>query len=230
MPSSAVLPALFTLSLHDALPIWPWKSRIVMSLVSIWICRSVGRAIFIIRTAMSRLSTEHSWSTTTRPAPRWVGRSAASPSPRVFLDRKSTRLNSSHITISYAVFCGPPCALHSFPTRRSSDLALEISYRYEFGLNLDLPFSWSGNLYYSHSYEQAQYRAFMVNDNAASAALGWSVGGITKPASVPRSEEHTSELQSHHDLVCRLLRSSLRSSLFPYTTLFRSGPGNLVSL
>src|SRR5437773_1562443 len=39
-------------------------------------------------------------------------------------DRKSTRLNSSHITISYAVFCS--CALRdlpSFPTRRSSDLA-----------------------------------------------------------------------------------------------------------
>src|SRR5437867_2107845 len=38
-------------------------------------------------------------------------------------DRKSTRLNSSHRTISYAVFCyahhRPP---HSFPTRRSSDL------------------------------------------------------------------------------------------------------------
>src|SRR5437773_1227350 len=39
-----------------------------------------------------------------------------------------------------------------------------------------------------------------------------------------RSEEHTSELQSHHDLVCRLLlRQPPRSTLFPYTTLFRSG-------
>src|SRR5437773_970792 len=38
-----------------------------------------------------------------------------------------------------------------------------------------------------------------------------------------RSEEHTSELQSHHDLVCRLLlRSHPTSTLFPYTTLFRS--------
>src|SRR5437773_2162654 len=38
-----------------------------------------------------------------------------------------------------------------------------------------------------------------------------------------RSEEHTSELQSHHDLVCRLLllRPPI-SPLFPYTTLFRS--------
>src|SRR5690606_19137144 len=39
------------------------------------------------------------------------------------LDRKSTRLNSSHVKISYAVFCyGHPRALPSFPTRRSSDL------------------------------------------------------------------------------------------------------------
>src|SRR5438874_2421503 len=36
-----------------------------------------------------------------------------------------------------------------------------------------------------------------------------------------RSEEHTSELQSRRDLVCRLLRPP-RSTLFPYTTLFRS--------
>src|SRR5437588_800962 len=34
-----------------------------------------------------------------------------------------------------------------------------------------------------------------------------------------RSEEHTSELQSHSDLVCRLLPTP---TLFPYTTLFRS--------
>src|SRR5699024_2318066 len=42
------------------------------------------------------------------------------------IDRKSTRLNSSHVSISYAVFClkgyvHDRC-LHSFPTRRSSDL------------------------------------------------------------------------------------------------------------
>src|SRR5436190_60917 len=36
-----------------------------------------------------------------------------------------------------------------------------------------------------------------------------------------RSEEHTSELQSHSDLVCRLLPPQI-STLFPYTTLFRS--------
>src|SRR5690606_38568177 len=36
------------------------------------------------------------------------------------LDRKSTRLNSSHVKISYAVFDLPDA--HAFPTRRSSDL------------------------------------------------------------------------------------------------------------
>src|SRR5437867_3789859 len=40
-----------------------------------------------------------------------------------------------------------------------------------------------------------------------------------------RSEEHTSELQSPYDLVCRLLlRPPPRPPLFPYTTLFRSSP------
>src|SRR5207248_1846767 len=42
----------------------------------------------------------------------------------------------------------------------------------------------------------------------------------------PRSEEHTSELQSPYDLVCRLLLEIRLlppcSTLFPYTTLFRS--------
>src|SRR5690606_24812541 len=45
-------------------------------------------------------------------------------------DRKSTRLNSSHVKISYAVFClVTPRVLHPFPPRRSSDLrpALLIS-------------------------------------------------------------------------------------------------------
>src|SRR5690606_17313783 len=42
-----------------------------------------------------------------------------------------------------------------------------------------------------------------------------------------RSEEHTSELQSRENIVCRLLLEKTnqhppRSTLFPYTTLFRS--------
>src|SRR5262245_26372588 len=43
-------------------------------------------------------------------------------SERGIPDRKSTRLNFSHLGISYAVF---DADLHSFPTRRSSDLGSE---------------------------------------------------------------------------------------------------------
>src|SRR5699024_7777128 len=43
--------------------------------------------------------------------------------------------------------------------------------------------------------------------------------GISAHHIEQRSEEHTSELQSRFDLVCRLLPTS---TLFPYTTLFRS--------
>src|SRR5712675_2502413 len=37
--------------------------------------------------------------------PAWPGRTAHHPHPAVSPDRKSTRLNSSHGYISYAVFC-----------------------------------------------------------------------------------------------------------------------------
>src|SRR5260221_313184 len=66
----------------------------------------------------------------------------------------------------------------------------------------------------------------------------------TAIVSANRSEEHTSELQSHSDIVCRLLlerkkitytlpyfflmiRRPPRSTLFPYTTLFRSHINNI---
>src|SRR5690625_4619505 len=43
------------------------------------------------------------------------------------LDRKSTRLNSSHVAISYAFYCSRAHpAFHSFPTRRSSDLCCKM--------------------------------------------------------------------------------------------------------
>src|SRR5947208_528040 len=56
-------------------------------------------------------------STITTVPPYPTPRQSASPD-RTPRDRKSTRLNSSHQIISYAVFPH----LHSFPTRRSSDL------------------------------------------------------------------------------------------------------------
>ena len=65
--------------------------------------------------------------------------------------------------------------------------AYELSSRYQFGLNLDLPFGWSGQIYDSHSRESNQYTATTVNDNSVNVALGNTQTGvfgnaITKPA------------------------------------------------
>src|SRR5690349_24124919 len=45
------------------------------------------------------------WSLRPRPLPRPPGSRAASRNRGILEDRKSTRLNSSHVEISYAVFC-----------------------------------------------------------------------------------------------------------------------------
>src|SRR5438094_7238367 len=77
---------IYTLSLHDALPI----SRSTT-------CRRSGTAREPSRTTASRGSRPPSWTS---------GSSSRDGEADVQLgDRKSTRLNSSHRTISYAVFC-----------------------------------------------------------------------------------------------------------------------------
>src|SRR5690625_5922703 len=73
--------ALYTLSLHDALPI-----------------SSSQRASITI---------EQSLAASPSPPPRSAAlvRCTSSAVPGHSTDRKSTRLNSSHVAISYAVFC-----------------------------------------------------------------------------------------------------------------------------
>src|SRR5947207_1641434 len=63
----------------------------------------------------------------------------------------------------------------------------------------------------------------------AAKSIGYSRGcsGRNTAEGIARSEEHTSELQSHSDLVCRLSRSY---TPFPYTTLFRSSSRRAESL
>src|SRR5438034_8713589 len=70
-------------------------------------------------------------------------------------------------------------ALHSFPTRRSSDLLVVERVRDPLDLLLQ-------------RLVQPPQRLFGT----------LAIGDVTGD---PRSEEHTSELQSHSDLVCRLL-------------------------
>src|SRR5205807_9483867 len=98
-------PATHPLSLHDALPI------------------SLGLAI-VSAAACARTTTSSAGSIGPTPMGSTMSVAAPSPDPRVGLragqfdeaeaawnirllstDRKSTRLNSSHLVISYAVFC-----------------------------------------------------------------------------------------------------------------------------
>src|SRR3712207_9187665 len=69
---------IYTLSLHDALPIW------CRSAYDVYSQQPLGGGVCLGRVDVT--------------LPPWSGR------PLV-LDRKSTRLNSSHANISYAVFC-----------------------------------------------------------------------------------------------------------------------------
>src|SRR5436190_12949836 len=77
---------IYTLSLHDALPISSWH---ILALVLVGTGHEVGIDAGGRHQSAQRLET--------------VASSAADLVPRA--DRKSTRLNSSHTVISYAVFC-----------------------------------------------------------------------------------------------------------------------------
>src|SRR3712207_7865898 len=72
---------IYTLSLHDALPIFPYKGagQVLQDLMG----GQVQALVTSVPTALPHIKS---------------GRLRA-------LDRKSTRLNSSHANISYAVFC-----------------------------------------------------------------------------------------------------------------------------
>src|SRR5437867_8759468 len=69
--------------------------------------------------------------------------------------------------------CAYPRDLHSFPTRRSSDLVVQLGR--------------------------------LEEDVERQIDPGPPPGRVRQAAGLLRSEEHTSELQSPYDLVCRLL-------------------------
>src|SRR3712207_7505721 len=75
---------IYTLSLHDALPIYP--------------CGCQGVSSWSAGARSSR-------STSAPLASRATAARSKVSAPRATADRKSTRLNSSHANISYAVFC-----------------------------------------------------------------------------------------------------------------------------
>src|SRR5437667_14463 len=93
---------IYTLSLHDALPIYIQSvSRSSIQRTSSTIRRT--SCACVLRCHAKSTSQTRCWRV------RWIVFSSCTPTtsrtPRLRRDRKSTRLNSSHITISYAVFC-----------------------------------------------------------------------------------------------------------------------------
>src|SRR5690606_41337003 len=78
---------IFTLSLHDALPIFiPWSDYNASRTLS----RLLDKGIWV-------KSSQQPFKSPTEAGDKDFGYGS--------LDRKSTRLNSSHVKISYAVFC-----------------------------------------------------------------------------------------------------------------------------
>src|SRR5207249_6369582 len=90
--------------------------------------------------------------------------------------------------------------LHSFPTRRSSDLDTGLKSR-PLGSHCA-----SMSLRPAVMMRAAYYASSVASSSSRFAALvRWSTPKATSARVDPRSEEHTSELQSRFDLVCRLL-------------------------
>jgi iron complex outermembrane receptor protein len=83
---------------------------------------------------------------------------------------------------------GAPSGLrvsYSFATEIPPSIpAYELSYRYQFGFNVALPYDWKAEIYDSRSYEAAVYLANLTNGRAINAALGDSRTD-TKPANIP---------------------------------------------
>src|SRR5207249_10465553 len=99
----------------------------------------------------------------------------------------------------------PSSDIHSFPTRRSSDLR-------------PTPFSSGKKVTVT-----VKFAAQLVAPEMARAAPRISLGNIspnnthiTGPHDTARSEEHTSELQSRFDLVCRLLLEKKNKTIWLY--------------
>src|SRR5205807_10377397 len=90
----------FTLSLHDALPIWRASTSFSSRVNSISFCRNTSYTFFIARAPVRIVFGCGSLSPNFSRVACVVKRFRTQQ-----VDRKSTRLNSSHLVISYAVFC-----------------------------------------------------------------------------------------------------------------------------
>src|SRR5690606_41673382 len=94
--------------------------------------------------------------------------------------------------------------LHSFPTRRSSDLSAELPIR-EGDAMLALYASLSSIGQIAGYQAEQILRDGAIPGELPTPSLQRFTLLINMPVALERSEEHTSELQSRENLVCRLL-------------------------
>src|SRR5262252_113364 len=133
-------------------------------------------------------------------------------------DRKSTRLNSSHTVSSYAVFClkKKKLALRAPVGTRSSNWCdgpcRVVTMAQAFHATAASRVFFFHDTATTEIYTLSLHDALPISSRASRSCdcrCGWPAHLMsTSHRAVPhasRSEEHTSELQSHSDLVCRLL-------------------------
>src|SRR5215468_6729644 len=137
-------------------------------------------------------------------------------------DRKSTRLNSSHITISYAVFClkkkknkqlnnllSNTKKNNNNKNKRNNTKNLCIVVFYSRPLSslslLLFLFFFFFFLMIRRPPRSTLFPYTTLFRSRERARGGRCPADARRAPGAVRSEEHTSELQSHHDLVCRLL-------------------------
>src|SRR5690606_27876088 len=184
-----------------------WCSR--SSTMAAWISAMAARP----RLASCRRTPPVSSSSTARVGMPLRLSSAASSRLPAILDRKSTRLNSSHVKISYAVFClkkkSGACYLFSLLPRATPEtftlslhdaLPILVLAQLDDG-RLDLGDGRQAQV----GFLQAHAAGFQQQHGAGGNAVAVVLGGQLQAACDLRSEEHTSELQSRENLVCRLL-------------------------
>src|SRR5947207_140927 len=131
------------------------------------------------------------------------------PIPRRSRDRKSTRLNSSHTVISYAVFCLNKHTDHftsmSLTTIYPNTTLFRSKEAAHDRIKMGLDYAQFGDC--DMVIEAATEKEHIKREifKKLTPALRPDALVATNTSSISRSEEHTSELQSHSDIVCRLL-------------------------
>src|SRR3954449_7364563 len=143
-------------------------------------------------------------------------------------DRKSTRLNSSHTLISYAVFClkKKKNKIHATSTRLRTNTVQQVGAYDTLSIHCSVlvqtvftscPFSQAIILFFFFFLmirrpPRSTLFPYTTLFRSSHTLISYAVFCL-RDESVTRSEEHTSELQSHSHLVCPLLLATTQTHI-----------------